>query len=202
MRLLLLCKPLFISTHAPTRGATIFHAAGISKGDIFLLTPLREGRHVVGYAYCLSGTDFYSRPYARGDSVKYFFAPKCIISTHAPTRGATTTPPLGLGIAEISTHAPTRGATILLSTIIRERDISTHAPTRGATLKALRVRCFPNNFYSRPYARGDEFLPPCQFLAFAISTHAPTRGATLSNAINQLSKVVISTHAPTRGATP
>ena len=78
------------------------------------------------------------------------------ISTHAPTRGATTHRSYTASLLQdfnprshegsdqfllnmqefyaISTHAPTRGATRLLQMQFWLPAISTHAPTRGATL--------------------------------------------------------------------
>ena len=77
-----------ISTHAPTRGATVPRA----KGDfvtIFQPTPPRGGR---------PGSPL------RGDCTT-------TISTHAPTRGATWRRTADERPHRISTHAPTRGAT-------------------------------------------------------------------------------------------
>ena len=78
-----------------------------------------------------------------------------MVSTHAPTRGATElgkqmiqrdqfqlTHPhgvrrvglsLGVRISDVSTHAPTRGATTAEAVDDVGRPVSTHAPTRGAT---------------------------------------------------------------------
>ena len=78
-----------------------------------------------------------------------------IISTHAPTRGATVQRLRPRQLTLISTHAPTRGATYKFSGHFTRSHISTHAPTMGAT----------------EHPQGKEKGP-------AISTHAPTRGAT------------------------
>ena len=80
-----------------------------------------------------------------------------MVSTHAPTRGATRGERLDVaGVVVVSTHAPTRGATrrgpcaaspicrfnprahagrddIWIARSIQQSDVSTHAPTRGAT---------------------------------------------------------------------
>ena len=78
-----------ISTHAPTRGATPFSFRFHFYAIKFLLTPLREGRHIFCAIFCgikiisthaptrgatkcqissvFGASDFYSRPYARGD---------------------------------------------------------------------------------------------------------------------------------------
>ena len=79
----------------------------------------------------------------------------CLISIHAPTRGATCNRDISVFIFIISIHAPTRGATVwrtnyivsslFQSTLLQEErrsstvlfvssfTISIHAPTRGAT---------------------------------------------------------------------
>ncbi len=167
---------------------------------------------------------FYSRPYARGDSVIDYYANKLTISTHAPTRGATDACHANTVAIGISTHAPTRGATFSpYRAYIRHLCISTHAPTRGATgLPVIRFR-IEANFYSRPYARGDLslrqlaekygvfLLTPLREgrlgkdtqiqIDALISTHAPTRGATRRRCEILDTSQPISTHAPTRGAT-
>ena len=192
-----------ISTHAPTRGATGAAASvGIASG--FLLTPLREGRHTLDCPGIASGD----------------------ISTHAPTRGATRGNSCLPAMREkISTHAPTRGATFILAkNFLPTIEISTHAPTRGATRALCPVlSCCTRNFYSRPYARGDLKAIKYHGGIYSISTHAPTRGATRRRSVTTFAttsflltplregrrialgkdafKVCISTHAPTRGAT-
>ena len=80
-----------------------------------------------------------------------------MISTHAPTRGATR-----VQLANTHTHF------IFLLTPLREGRLEI-APTINSGLL---------NFYSRPYARGDLDIFPVDSRDRAISTHAPTRGAT------------------------
>ena len=58
---------ILISTHAPAGGATIRNAGLIRDGDLFLLTPLREGRRGTRSAGGHK-KNFYSRPCGRGDS--------------------------------------------------------------------------------------------------------------------------------------
>ena len=60
-----------ISTHAPTRGATE-SKINIHAEDVFLLTPLREGRPEYDWTASRAFKDFYSRPYARGDRKRVF----------------------------------------------------------------------------------------------------------------------------------
>ena len=122
---------------------------------------------------------FYSRPYARGDSVRTLAISSTIpISTRAPTRGATAALSRCQHSGCISTHAPTRGATGREGGARPGKPISTPAPTRGAICQGCRVR----------------------HLLALISTHAPTRGATYVNAVLR-HEILISTPAPTRGAT-
>ena len=147
--------------------------------NLFLLTPLREGRRQNTIFAARRAHDFYSRPCGRGDRICGQMIQADLISTHAPAGGATVTlSPLGQA-AYISTHAPAGGATtmdqlapplfkIFLLTPLREgrhilqsaeRDhdgISTHAPAGGATRPRRRV--------------ADDVF---------ISTHAPAGGATL-----------------------
>ena len=102
---------VYISTHAPAGGATKEGAVEFEEGFIFLLTPLREGRH-------------------KATVQKANTKP---ISTHAPAGGATEAI---IKIAEtltISTHAPAGGATQLVRDFCRAVLISTHAPAGGAT---------------------------------------------------------------------
>ena len=85
------------------------------EDQIFLLTPLREGRPKPLGCLRMSTWNFYSRPCGRGDFGLYRWDEKSeVISTHAPAGGAT-----GAGQAAaragqaISTHAPAGGATAI-----------------------------------------------------------------------------------------
>ena len=83
-------KSIYISIHAPTRGATqslqsrgndrdYFNSRPYARGDPDLITC---GQRHSGY--------FNSRPYARGDKGQEDLSkPLDLISIHAPTRGAT-----------------------------------------------------------------------------------------------------------------
>ena len=159
------------------RGDTLPRVAQ-TVGRTFLLTPLREGRQDVReaitypwYFYsrpCERGdrhprpvrrqrTYFYSRPCERGDDLAAeHLVDVCVISTHAPARGAT-----NYGVAFYDENkfllTPLReGRPYRTSADTWRRYISTHAPARGAT-------------YNAEYDWGDSIL---------ISTHAPARGAT------------------------
>ena len=123
---------LFISIHAPTRGATADVVDFATVDAISIHAPTRGAT-----------ISPYPQPYPTS------------ISIHAPTRGATvilmedgfgkkfqsTLPrgerPLLLFLSNykiiISIHAPTRGATLALAVLGDTVTISIHAPTRGAT---------------------------------------------------------------------
>ena len=57
---------LHISTHAPAGGATVPVIVLEPFVAVFLLTPLREGRHAIFIRFS-SHLHFYSRPCGRGD---------------------------------------------------------------------------------------------------------------------------------------
>ena len=164
-----------ISIHAPTRGAT-----GVTRvknyGSKFQSTLPREERL---QALPLSDRlcHFNPRSHERSDTARQPGGYLCIISIHAPTRGATTSVEALSVSMGISIHAPTRGATLSLRISNHSLSISIHAPTRGATYKE-------SNFNSYNF----------------ISIHAPTRGATSSGSCHS-GTTCISIHAPTRGAT-
>ena len=146
----------------------------------------------------------------------------CLISIHAPTRGATSvgvaiggcvlgfqsTPPQRerpcvydgrLGHIPISIHAPTKGATIKGFKEPFLIVISIHAPTKGATLVAgeMAVKC--DHFNPRPHEGSDVDVPE-DVRSIAISIHAPTKGATCVRTRSSIF-LRISIHAPTKGAT-
>ena len=57
----------------------------------------------------------------------------CLISIHAPTKGATIYYTIFQIAFQISIHAPTKGATHISPYLPRYSGISIHAPTKGAT---------------------------------------------------------------------
>ena len=58
--------------------------------NLFLLTPLREGRRAAVRTAALPKEYFYSRPCGRGDALDRILKSDLIlISTHAPAGGAT-----------------------------------------------------------------------------------------------------------------
>ena len=62
------CTSLPISTHAPLRGATWSRCGMGSGSELFLLTPLCEGRPAISFSISPAASNFYSRPSARGDA--------------------------------------------------------------------------------------------------------------------------------------
>ena len=125
---------LIISTHAPAGGATL-PTGKLEDFDIFLLTPLREGRldcighqaHIVkisthapagGATELLANAlsvpaDFYSRPCGRGDGKMTIKENNLNIFLLTPLReGRQNSPLVENGPSSISTHAPAGGATL------------------------------------------------------------------------------------------
>ena len=76
-----------ISIHAPPRGATTA-AQNVVQGYLFQFTPLREGRRMTR---CISSfaSSFQFTPLREGRRMFRPKTPLCLISIHAPPRGAT-----------------------------------------------------------------------------------------------------------------
>ena len=110
------CRCLFVSIHAPTRGATF---------EIEKSFPNRG---------------FNPRTHEGCDKEIQNSNDWSFVSIHAPTRGATFNQAQMFKALAVSIHAPTRGAT---STYHRKDGIalvSIHAPTRGATAYSAKYR--------------------------------------------------------------
>ena len=98
-----------ISTHAPTQGATGLFFCWM-KYRLFQLTRPRKARQAE-LATWQQKANFNSRAHARRNISVTNRTQRLVISTHAPTQGATINhhqPPCN---SRISTHAPTQGAT-------------------------------------------------------------------------------------------
>ena len=122
---------IFISIHAPPRGATCEAAPQHRYLFLFQFTPLREGRRHEGI-HEREPSHFNSRPSARGDNMDSGWDFTALISIHAPPRGATS--------ARIAIYC---------------RDIFQFTPLReGRRCRAL-LRGHLAYFNSRPSARGD-----------------------------------------------
>ena len=191
--------------------------------DVFLLTPLREGRPNAAAAaeawrsisthapaggatrtLGLHGAPpeyFYSRPCGRGDSKAVLTI--AVISPFLLT-------PLREGrlqecherdeAGHISTHAPAGGATGVEQLRTERILISTHAPAGGATGGLGGLVNGAINFYSRPCGRGDfvgwnAAAPVTSFLL------TPLREGRQRRACRTGTRNSISTHAPAGGAT-
>ena len=170
-----------ISTHAPAGGATspsrntavsasYFYSRPCGRGDtrtatnahkrrLFLLTPLREGRHILPQATFVVNSGFLLTPLREGRHQHIDTLPEdLLISTHAPAGGATPNCPITSNPCIIFLLTPLReGRRAAASKHSHNANISTHAPAGGATIPQF-WRC-----------------PRC-----TISTHAPAGGATLT----------------------
>ena len=127
-----------ISTHAPAGGATRKHYRQWCR-NLFLLTPLREGRRREQEA-ARQKIYFYSRPCGRGDmSCPCPFCSRCRFLL-TPLREGRLQPEAKYATsAVISTHAPAGGATVIFLPVAAVISISTHAPAGGATMEARRA---------------------------------------------------------------
>ena len=124
---------LYISIHAPTRGATLNL---LSHRQIFLFqsTLPQEERHLPHQAQSLCQPIFQStlpreeRPYLCHfyTSLNAYFNPRSHERSDCTVRNI-------FLLGTISIHAPTRGATEWSHQYTFRRFISIHAPTRGAT---------------------------------------------------------------------
>ena len=172
-----------ISTHAPAGGATprggksnplspYFYSRPCGRGDdgkkefkcsleLFLLTPLREGRpgDLVGFSY--TGAIFLLTPLREGRrNRRPQPAARQSISTHAPAGGATQAAVSSVLDGYISTHAPAGGATELRIAAHYAKDKFLLTPLReGRLLESEHKELQELNFYSRPCGRGDMGMP-------------------------------------------
>ena len=214
-------KSIFISIHAPPRGATITGSIR-RRGIGFQFTPLREGRQLQRGARNHRRAISIHAPPRGATGIAQAERPHGMISIHAPPRGATaawTAPSFVAGYFNsrpsargdvrrwrvrhgdgISIHAPPRGATPPEGFQLLRRCISIHAPPRGATRRAQVVGHVHRHFNSRPSARGDPAYGVDCRNAVLISIHAPPRGATMLD-LADAAGLDISIHAPPRGAT-
>ena len=150
---------LYISIHAPAKGATCHKRSHTLPSDISIHAPAK------------GATDYGT-----------YHMPRMWISIHAPAKGATRFCPIGFYPAVISIHAPAKGAPCWMITSFaacghfnpRSREgsdadtfipfnkipeISIHAPAKGATAMQCKYKLFP-----------------------LISIHAPAKGATAASA--------------------
>ena len=149
---------LYISTHAPARGATRWMRYRRLLIIRFLLTPPRGGRRQSCVRYCRLCVSFLLTPPRGGRLGRFLFSGSYALYFYSRPREG------GDSLRRISLNLPS--------------SISTHAPARGATHRLRRCRSCPTYFYSRPREGGDQ-LGALLLRGFSkISTHAPARGAT------------------------
>ena len=108
--------------------------------DTFLLTPLREGRRRSRIITSAISSHFYSRPCGRGDAstgVSVSLTSELFLLT--PLREGRRDEPLAEGIVRVNFYSRPCG--------------------RGDLRRNLRRDCGARNFYSRPCGRGDGNFP-------------------------------------------
>ena len=192
-------EQLYISIHAPTRGATCFRAI-ISLWSLFQSTLLQEERlsampwagplcHFNPRSYKRSDPDPIKkpRPILEFQSTLLQEERLCFVSVDFSNLQFQST----LLQEERLSSCPIRAvASLFQSTLLQEE--------RQAAPKY----CGSNSLYFNPrsYKRSDAPLSALDG-AKAISIHAPTRGATAGALETDLRYIKISIHAPTRGAT-
>ena len=145
---------IFISIHAPPRGATVRPCA---NGNVlgFQFTPLREGRHKA-FVDKFKPKLFQFTPLREGRrnvkvgatrSGKFQFTP---LREGRPMSSAYST-----SGCFISIHAPPRGATMLLNWLQKPVVQFQFTPLREGRLSGALFFVPPSYFNSRPSARGD-----------------------------------------------
>ena len=167
----------------------------------FLLTPLREGRHVL-LSRLARLPNFYSRPCGRGD-IKTVVNIYCetSISTHAPAGGATQDSYVRcMGKKHFYSRPCGRGDVMVAQPVKPSTSISTHAPAGGATPPQQPAASGRTYFYSRPCGRGDgnPLRQPFSWSAFLLT---PLREGRPDAVLPCGEFELISTHAPAGGAT-
>ena len=139
------------STHAPIRGATCGIRRAPMRRDFNSRT--HKGRDGLFAHGVLAFCNFNSRTSyeVRCIWVTVWIAVCHIISTHAPTRGATYAGKKASVLIVISTHAPIEGAMKSTKRADMTQEISTHAPIRGATPSLLLMVRGTLHFNSRTH---------------------------------------------------
>ena len=122
--------------------------------DKFLLTPLREGRHLANGAVRYGVYISTHAPAGGATEDGHEFPVRRDISTHAPAGGATGHTAEELRRVRISTHAPAGGATVHTAEEMRRVRISTHAPAGGATIPELIEKYGLTQFLLTPLREG------------------------------------------------
>ena len=171
---------IFISIHAPAKGATGLLQVG--------------NRSTLPY--------FNSRPREGGDSPLLDLAGDAVIFQFTPPRRGRRTARTARMLSKLFQFTPPRrGRPSFASSTVKKINISIHAPAKGATHGEHRVKGHPGfqftpprrgrrhdpvqtlrrlHFNSRPREGGDHYFSPPPF-RLRISIHAPAKGATGSN---------------------
>ena len=193
-------QPLYVSIHAPTRGATSERVLQVREFDGFQSTH----PHGVRRAH---------RPCSRQDFQ---------VSIHAPTRGATrlsVATALQAGCFNPRTHTgcdnnhaqaildkyrfqsthPHGVRPFIFIRLCRSTMVSIHAPTRGATRPVEQIGAHVTFQSTHPHGVRHNIVAIIEHTGY-VSIHAPTRGAT-ELLLQRLAFLQVSIHAPTRGAT-
>ena len=193
---------LFISIHAPAKGAT---AAGIKtvQAEAFQSTLPRRERLFPLHNKTRAQFNFNPRSREGSDATQImhqtydsYFNPRsregsdnggdsdcggiCQISIHAPAKGATLKIHSPSRVMVISIHAPAEGATEKADTFNDKMEISIHAPAEGATMITQQMWHFRQISIHAP-AEGATQLQRLFYPIQIISIHAPAEGATEQN---------------------
>ena len=130
------------------------------QNDLFLLTPLREGRPSVTRQAIRVKENFYSRPCGRGDDFVVTTKQKGAISTHAPAGGATDSYAVSLIFVYPFLLTPLREGRPGFTAIFRAEAVFLLTPLReGRHVLGLFLAGQVDDFYSRPCGRGDRTDP-------------------------------------------
>ena len=145
---------IYVSIHAPTRGATWAQEGIFSTAFLFQSTPPREGQLWAHDQYIAPNLSFNPRPHTRGDTLWLCEHQALHVSIHAPTRGATRLAITAPFHAVFQSTPPHEGRHFLLCSITQMTQVSIHAPTRGATHLLLQLLTLQSMFQSTPPREG------------------------------------------------
>ena len=188
---------MFVSIHAPTRGATR-RSASSARQSSFQFTRPRGARlfriWFWDYACC-----FNSRAHEGRD--------RAVDKLHQHVARFNSRAHEGRDIAvnaerrdcDVSIHAPTRGATVLDERGVIGCGVSIHAPTRGATPRRHGFPLRVSFQFTRP--RGARPSPPATQIPAGRFQFTRPRGARRGRGADVQIPDRVSIHAPTRGAT-
>ena len=188
---------IFISIHAPPRGATCEAAPQHRYLFLFQFTPLREGRRHEGI-HEREPSHFNSRPSARGDNMDSGWDFTALISIHAPPRGATSAR-IAIYCRDIFQFTPLREGRLLRLGMNGDEFKFQFTPLREGRLPPLVRPCGITNFNSRPSARGDGGIRAPRPGRLHFNSRPSARGDCAD--VRDGAVTDISIHAPPRGAT-